>query len=198
VTTSDDRAMTRAPAVFFVGTSGQGSDELPVYFRLPSPPLLERARHAWALERRAKKIYFAVLDAMSTGHLDPEHMVKLARLLADVSTRSATLWLRQLQRAAEAAARAGSRAPLLPQPSAPLTELIAVPVLDDPRQMMDESVWKELAWPLEWLRTRGYVVSKGLQFQWQAPRQVHRAVWSELREALLLPFGGGLERLEGA
>ena len=185
---------TRAPAVYFVGSVAGAASTDPVYFRLPSPPLLERARHAWALERRAKKIYFAVLDAMRTGRIDAEHAAKLGRLLADVSTRSARSWLHQLERALAAALREGEKAPILPSLSAPLQELVGMVVVSHAERVeLSEGSWKELSWPLEWMRTRGYIVTKGLQFSWQRPRASLGSVWIELRGALERTFGSNTE-----
>lgn len=188
---SENDDSTRAPAVYFVGSTAGAAHTEPVYFRLPSPPLLERARHAWALERRAKKIYFAVLDAMRTGRIDAEHAAKLGRLLADVSTRSARSWLHQLERALAAALREGEHAPILPSLRAPLQELVGMVVVDHAeRAAINESAWKELAWPLEWMRTRGYIVTKDLHFSWQRPRTSLGSVWTELRSALERTFTG--------
>jgi len=166
--TSQNFSAKRAPAVYFAGIPAMSGAE-PYHFRLPCPPNWTNARFAGrAPERRAKKAYFAALDAMRTGTVDPEQAAKLGRMLGEATTRSAQTVLAHLVRVMEAASRVAGRRPLCPPPPAPLGAVIATTTLSWAPEMGDPM--DRLEWPLEWLRTRRYIVSKGLDFRWQPPR----------------------------
>jgi hypothetical protein len=157
----------RAPAVYFVGRPFGGAE--PYCFRLPCPPNWTPVRFAGrAPERRAKKAYFAALDAMRTGHADPEQAAKLGRMLTEASTRSARAVLGHLMRVMEAADRVTARGPVFPPPPAPLESAVATTTLAWAPEQGDPV--ERLAWPLEWLRTRGYIISKGFNLRWHTPR----------------------------
>lgn len=146
----------RAPALYFSGRTPAG---VPYSFRLPCPPTIGK-RHglAQAVERRAKKAYFAALDALVSGQVDPERDAKLRRLITEVRTDALGVGLVQLVRAMNAAGQAGGL-PLIPAPPAPLDEIVATATCAHAR----ETLLTHLAWPLEWLRTRGWVVASGLR-----------------------------------
>jgi hypothetical protein len=140
---------------------------------------------AHAVERRAKKVYFAVLDAMRTGTVDPAVRARLARLIAEAKPRADDV-LRHLMRVLDAVARnareTGGR-PLMPPPPAPLAqlsvELIALSPAAVPGRSAAEAMTELLQWPLEWLQTRGVAVQKGMQvYLHPAPPKVPvRAPW---------------------
>jgi len=158
----------RAPAVYFAGRV-RASGAAAIVFRLPVPPNLDAVRAAaWAIERRAKRAYFAALDAMRTGHVDAEQAAKLDRLVAEASSPAAQTVLGHLKRVMDAAVREGKEEPLLPPPPAPFDSIVATS--PDAWVASEADPTTRLAWPLEWLRTRGYIVGgKGLEYRWEAP-----------------------------
>src|SRR5688500_2459837 len=80
----------RAPALYFVGTLPDADGGKPFNFRLPCPPTWhDRAPSAWAADRRARRAYFATLDALRSGRVDEEEVAKSQRLLADIRSMSA-------------------------------------------------------------------------------------------------------------
>jgi hypothetical protein len=160
-------APRRAPALV---VSGRPVDErqFAFQFRLPFPPVPTLGVYAaHAVERRAKKVYFAVLDAMRTGVVDPALRARLARLIAEAKPRADDV-LRHLMRVLDAVARHARETgrPLMPPPPAPLAEL-SVEVMAVTAPVIGRSaanvVSEVLQWPLEWLQTRGLAVQKGVQ-----------------------------------
>ena len=172
--------------MYFAGNPPE-KQAAPYVFRLPCPPDYIAVRQAGrALKRRAKKAYFAALDAMRTGRVDSEAAAKLRRLLAEATTRPARMLLGQLVNIMEAAMRTGE--PILPPPPVPLDSLVATATDPYVNVKAKEDPLEELAWPLEWLRTRGYIVSKGLQLRWEMPHGPVAAPkapsWSALLESV--------------
>jgi hypothetical protein len=149
----------------------QGTGDTPVVFHLPLPPVAGAgARAVHAIERRAKKAYFAVLDAMRTGVVDADRSAQLARLAGEVRTgrsaNTASEALDQLVWLMGAIAAGVVGAPLLPKLSEPLAALVvgvtsASASALAPRSA--EALAEVLRWPLEWLQTRGVIVSQGLE-----------------------------------
>jgi hypothetical protein len=122
---------------------------------------------AHAVERRAKKVYFAVLDAMRTGTVDPAVRARLARLIAEAKPRADDV-LRHLMRVLDAVARHARETgrPLMPPPSAPLAQLsVELMALTKPfsGRAAADAVAEVLQWPIEWLQTRGVAQQKGVQ-----------------------------------
>jgi hypothetical protein len=159
------RLPRRAPALILHGQAGE-EDSKNYRFRLPVPPVPSSGTFAaHAVERRAKKIYFAVLDAMHTGVIDPALRGKLARLIAEARPRADNM-LRHMVRILDAVSRQAKEsdgATLLPRPDSPLTEIkveIAKPA--DPTEGAAETAHDMLRWPLEWLQTRGLALAKSL------------------------------------
>ncbi|HKG92112.1 MAG TPA: hypothetical protein VKA84_09485 [Gemmatimonadaceae bacterium] len=154
--------------MYFAGAM-RASGEPPTVFRLPVPPKLDEVRAAaWAIERRAKRAYFAALDAMRTGQVDPEQAAKLDRLLAEATTPAAQAVLGHLKRVMDAAVREGQTEPLLPPPPVAFDSIVATST--DASVAAEADPTGRLAWPLEWLRTRGYVAGgKSLEYRWEAP-----------------------------
>ncbi|HWZ58524.1 MAG TPA: hypothetical protein VNW46_06050 [Gemmatimonadaceae bacterium] len=162
------RATRRAPALVLSGRPGDEGAEGAFRFRIPFPPVPTLGVYAaHAVERRAKKVYFAVLDAMRTGTVDPAARARLARLIAEAKPRADDV-LRHLMRVLDAVARHARETgrPLMPQPPAPLTEL-SVEFIATSAPAVGRSaanaVSEVLQWPLEWLQTRGVAVQKGVQ-----------------------------------
>jgi hypothetical protein len=150
-----------------------GTGDVPVVFHLPLPPVAGAgARAVHAVERRAKKAYFAVLDAMRTGIVDADRSAQLARLAGEVRTgrseNTASEALDQLVWLMGAIAAGVIGAPLLPKLSEPLVALVVGVTVTSasasalaPRSA--EALAEVLRWPLEWLQTRGVIVTQGLE-----------------------------------
>jgi hypothetical protein len=146
-----------------------GDSAVRVVFHLPLPPLGGAGvRAVHALERRAKKAYFAVLDAMRTGVVDADRIAQLRRLASEVRTRRSTEMvaetLEQLMGVMGAIAAGMGGAPLLPELNQPLAALaIGLSSASAPLPASAEALADILRWPLEWLRTRGVTVANGLE-----------------------------------
>jgi hypothetical protein len=150
-----------------------GDSSVRVVFHLPFPPLGGAGvRAVHALERRAKKAYFAVLDAMRTGVVDSDRVTQLRRLTGEVRTRRSGCEmvadaLEQLLGILGGIAAGIGGAPLLPEFNQPLAELvIGLNSASAPPTLSTEAFGEVLRWPLEWLRTRGVTVANGLEVHW--------------------------------
>jgi hypothetical protein len=118
-----------------------------------------------AAERRARKAYFAALDALHLGQVNEDALGKLHRLVADLRVGAANRAVEHLVRVFAFAHRLGGQ-PVLIAPSEPLAQLtVAVPAefWSSDRERMAA----RLAWPLEWLRMRRFVVGKELEIHWR-------------------------------
>jgi len=147
--------LRRAPALIVRGRSSSDGDTR-YRFRLPVPPVPTGGSYAaHAVERRAKKLYFAVLDAMRTGVIEPTLRGRLTRLILEARPRPDYM-LRHLMRVLDAVARRARETggkPLLPLPSVPLAEIdVSMPSV--------VGVHEAIRWPLEWLQTRGLALAK--------------------------------------
>jgi hypothetical protein len=180
------RAARRAPALVVSGRPSDEPGKVAFQFRLPFPPVPTLGVYAaHAVERRAKKVYFAVLDAMRTGTVDPALRARLARLIAEAKPRADDV-LRHLMRVLDAVARnareTGGR-PLMSAPPAPLAELSVELIALNPSapgRSAADAVTELLQWPLEWLQTRGVAVPKGVQVNLEPgikSRATTRAPW---------------------
>lgn len=169
--TRRSRLPTATPMLRVEG-SVSGDSSVRVVFHLPFPPLGGAGvRAVHALERRAKKAYFAVLDAMRTGVVDTDRVTQLRRLTGEVRTRRSAEMvadtLEQLLGMMGAIAAGMGGAPLLPELNQPLAELvIGLNSAPAPLPLSAESLGEVLRWPLEWLRTRGVTVANGLEVHW--------------------------------
>ena len=118
-----------------------------------------------AAERRARKAYFAALDALHLGQVSEDAVGKLERLVADLRVGTANRAVEHLLRVFACASSAAGR-PVLPAPGEPLAQLtVTVPaeLWSSDRARMAA----RLAWPLEWLRMRRFVVGKELEIEWR-------------------------------
>jgi hypothetical protein len=149
--------------------SVSGDSSVRVVFHLPLPPLGGAGvRAVHALERRAKKAYFAALDSMRTGVVDADRIAQLRRLVTEVRTRRSTEMvaetLEQLMGVMGTIAAGMGGAPLLPELNQPLAALvIGLSSAPAPLPASTEALTDILRWPLEWLRTRGVTVANGLE-----------------------------------
>jgi hypothetical protein len=150
----------RAPALHLSGFPG-----LAAPFRLPLPPdWAGRLPAVRAAERRARKAYFAALDALHLGQVNEDAVGKLHRLVADLRVGTANRAVEHLLRVFSFARRAGE--PVLSAPDEPLARLtVSVPA--EFWSADRERMAARLAWPLEWLRMRRYVVGKELEIDWR-------------------------------
>lgn len=156
---------TRAPAIY---CRLSGVDQPPATFRLPCPPTWnDRKPAAWAAERRARRAYFAALDALRTGEAPEVERAKLQRFLQEVRVPDVRERLEHLLRVLDfAIGRAGRGVPLPERPVRPYTRLeLTVPASRD--ACRPEQLSARFQWALEWLRTRGYVAGRDLRIDWR-------------------------------
>lgn len=162
------RARSATPMLRVEGCMS-GDSSVRVVFHLPMPPLGGAGvRAVHALERRAKKAYFAALDAMRTGVVDADRIAQLRRLASEVRTRRSTEMvaetLEQLMGVMGTIAAGMGGAPLLPELNQPLAELVVgLSSASAPLPASTEMLTDIVRWPLEWLRTRGVTVPTGLE-----------------------------------
>jgi hypothetical protein len=174
----------RGPALYVLGwESATGAAPLgspagsPVAFRLPCPPTLDQPLGVAAGERRVRKAYFATLDALRTGHVDPDAEGKLARLTREVRSLGARRELQRLQRVQRFVREQAAGWPVIAAPRAPLARVVATvpagraapradePLIDQP--LVDERFAHRYAWALDWLRMHRWVAGRGLTLEWR-------------------------------
>ena len=152
----------RAPALYLSGRL----TGLAAPFRLPLPPdWAGRPPAVRAAERRARKAYFAALDALHLGQVNDEAVDKLQRLVSDLRVGASNRAVEHLVSVFTLARRHAGR-PVLPAPVEPMAQLI----MTVPAEFWStdrERMSARLAWPLEWLRMRRYVVGKELEIEWR-------------------------------
>lgn len=143
---------------------------VPFAFRLPCPPAWDdRLPGAWAAERRARRAYFATLDALRTGAVDPVETAKIERLLGDLRSHTARATVSHFQRVLQFVERLGSSA-VVPPPAEPMTAVvIGAPPLPA-ASTRPANLATRYRWALEWLSTRRFVASKGLRVEWRVRR----------------------------
>jgi hypothetical protein len=154
----------RSPALYVAGgATALDLDQL--FVRLPCPPAWDdRPPSVRAAERRARKAYFAALDALYQGQVNEDAVEKLQRLVSDVRSTTARRALEHLLRVF-GFVRRGAERPVLVAPSAPCARItVGVPgdAWDPDRSRLAE----RYAWPLEWLRMRRFVAGKALVIDW--------------------------------
>lgn len=171
------RTAAKAPMLRVEGRVPSNTDAT-IVFHLPLPPLAGAgARAVHALERRAKKAYFAVLDAMRTGIVDADRAAQVSRLAGEARARrsadTASEALDQLVWVMGAVAAGVAGAPLLPHLSEPLAALVVGVTSASASALLvpspSEALPEFLRWPLEWLQTRGFTVPTGLDVKVAAP-----------------------------
>jgi hypothetical protein len=162
---------TRAPALY---VHAWDSPDLPapVAFRLPCPPTLSQSLGVPAAERRVRKAYFATLDALRTGRVDPEAEARLARLTRDVRPLDARRELQQLQRVRQFVRTSAAGWPVIPAPRAPLVRLTLTVPPDDAAAWSEPVLTDRYAWALAWMRMHRWVAGRGLVLEWRRPGPV--------------------------
>ena len=185
----------RAPALYFVGPSPDRSGGEPFRFRLPCPPAWhDRAPSAWAAERRARRSYFATLDALRTGRVDEDEATKAQRFLADLRSSSARATIAHFLRIIDAVRRSDGQ-PVIPTPDAPLVDLVVTaPAITGPDEV--QGMEARYRWALEWLAARRFVVGRGLRLTWQVRRVTLDGV--VVVPAEVRPRQSGATRVSGA
>lgn len=165
--TPDPARRSRAPAIYCEATGPGG---LHASFRLPCPPSWDdRPPAAWAAERRARRAYFAALDALRTGRPADEDERKLVRLLGEVRSIAVRGQLHHLRNVLVYAARAAGRPTLLPPPHAFTTIVMSVP---RPRTASrPDQLETRFRWTLDWLRARGYLATRDARVEWRVQAQ---------------------------
>lgn len=154
----------RAPALYVAG-GATASDSAKLVMRLPVPPAWDdRPPSARAAERRARKAYFAALDALHLGEVREDAVGKLQQLVGDIRSSTARHALEHLLRVF-GFVRRGAPGPVLVPPAAPWERVtIGVPAESwtaDRARLLDR-----YEWPLEWLRMRRFVAGKALVIDW--------------------------------
>jgi hypothetical protein len=151
----------RAPALHVTGRLPGAAPS----YRLPLPPIWPgRSFTARAAERRARKAYFAALDALHLGCVNEEAVGRLQRLVADARGGVTVRPLEHLLRVFGFVRRSAGR-PALVAPAEPLPS-VRVGVPAELWATERAHLATALAWPLEWLEMRRFVVGKGLQIDW--------------------------------
>ena len=162
-------APARAPALYLTGRPSSDPSAPVFRCRLPCPPSWDdRAPGARAAERRARRAYFAALDALHTGAVDEDDADKCARLARELKSNAARGAVMHFLRIFALVRRTGG-APVLRAPAAPIDELTitAPPVGVTEPDLLAE----RFRWALEWLDARRYVVGgKRLRVDWQVRR----------------------------
>ncbi|MDF1502900.1 hypothetical protein [Roseisolibacter sp. H3M3-2] len=154
----------RAPALYVTGSPAAGAP--PLSFRLPVPPSWDdRPPTARAAERRARKAYFAALDALYRGEVNEDAAGKLRRLVEDVRSLTARGALEHLLDVLGFVRRTAPAGPVLAAPTTPC-ERVAVGV--PPRHWTTDRarLAERYAWPMEWLRMHRFVAGKALVIDW--------------------------------
>ncbi len=158
---------SRAPALYFVGSAAARPDVVSS-FRLPCPPRLDAGQlGASAAERRIRKAYFATLDALRTGLVDPTRLAKLGRLASEVrsaTTRGGVEHLRVVQRFVR---RAASGWPVILAPEVPFDRVVVTAPFDPEARPDDVELERRYAWVLDWLRMHRWVAGRDVAIEWR-------------------------------
>lgn len=154
----------RAPALYVTATSAP--DSPPLSFRLPCPPAWDdRPPAVRAAERRARKAYFATLDALYRGQVNEDAAGKLRRLVSDVRSMVARHALEHLLRVLGFVRRTEQDGAVLVPPATPCARVtIGVPLAA--WRAGQDTLAVRYAWPIEWLTMHRFVVGKGLVIDW--------------------------------
>lgn len=156
--------LLRAPALYVQGVAS--SDAPPIAFRLPVPPTWDdRPPSVRAAERRARKAYFAALDALHRAEVNEDAVGKLRRLVTDVRSLTARGTLEHLLQVLGFVRRTAAAGPVLVRPPVPCAR-IAVGVPVDSWTSDRDRLATRYAWPLEWLCMHRFAVGKGLVIDW--------------------------------
>jgi hypothetical protein len=126
-----------------------------------------------AAERRARKAYFAALDALYRGEVNEDAAGKLRRLVTDVRSLTARSALEHLLRVFGFVRR--EAVAVLVAPPVPC-ERVAIGVPGAQWTPDRERLPERYAWPIEWLRMHRFVAGKALVVDWYPLPEASRAV----------------------
>lgn len=166
----------RAPALYVAGFVDRESDGavVPFTFRLPCPPSWDdRQPGAWAAERRARRAYFATLDAMRTGVVDQTESTKLDRLLNDLRSRNASSAVGHFRTVMDFVRRLGGK-PVISAPPAPLDAVVITAPPSPTGGVRPSDLSERYRWALDWLTTRRFLAVKELRVEWRVRRVTPR------------------------
>jgi hypothetical protein len=136
----------------------------PIAFRVPCPPAWDdRPPVVRAAERRARKAYFAALDALYRGEVNEDAAGKLRRLVTDVRSLTARAALEHLLKVFGFVRRGAG--PVLVAPPVPC-ERVAIGVPGAQWNPDRERLAERYDWPIEWLRMHRFVAGKTLVIDW--------------------------------
>lgn len=161
----------RAPALYVAGFVDREPDGavVPFTFRLPCPPSWDdRQPGAWAAERRARRAYFATLDALRTGVVNQAESAKLDRLLHDLRSRSASAAMAHFRVVMEFVRQLGGE-PVIQPPPAPLTAVV-ITAPPSPAGGRAAELAGRYRWALDWLTTRRFLAPREPRIEWRVRR----------------------------
>ena len=146
---------------------------MPVAFRLPCSPTLDAPLGVAAAERRIRKAYFATLDALRTGRVDPDAEAQLTRLTREVRALAVRRALQHLRAVQRFVRREAAGWPVIAAPRTPLVRVVvtAPSLPSGPASHAapsDAALTRRHAWALDWLRMHRWVAGRGLQIEWHA------------------------------
>jgi hypothetical protein len=183
----------RAPALYVAGVV-PAAQSSPLVMRLPIPPAWDdRPPSVRAAERRARKAYFAALDALNLGEVREDAVGKLQQLVGDMRSRTAKQALEHLLRVF-GFVRRGAAGPVLVAPAEPW-ERVTIGVPADVWTADRAKLVDRYAWPLEWLRMRRFVAGKALVIDWYPLPQASAGAREPVRS---LAAARARRRLQGA
>ncbi|HLV26257.1 MAG TPA: hypothetical protein VKZ41_08070 [Gemmatimonadales bacterium] len=159
---SPDKRPTRAPAVYCRLRSADGG----LSFRIPCPPCWDgKAPSGWAAERRARRAYFAALDALHTGKEVESERSKLGRFVDEMRNTRIRGQLEHLVRVLDFSLRRHT-VTTVDKPDRPFNRVeLTVPV--PPGAEGSGQLEERFRWTLEWLQTRGYTAGRDLRIDWR-------------------------------
>jgi hypothetical protein len=122
---------------------------------------------ALAAERRVRKAYFATLDTLRTGVVEPDRLAKLGRLVAEVrsaTTRGGLEHLRAVQRFVR---RAAAGWPVIVPPEVPFDRVVVTAPFDPAGPLDGQALERRYEWALDWLRMHRWVAGREVAIEWR-------------------------------
>jgi hypothetical protein len=120
-----------------------------------------------------RKAYFATLDALRTGVVEPERLAKLGRLVAEVRSATARAGLEHLRVVQRFVRRAAAGWPVIATPDVPFDRVVVTAPFDPATPTDAPELERRYAWALDWLRMHRWVVGREVAIEW---RPLDRAV----------------------
>jgi hypothetical protein len=128
---------------------------------------MEGALGALAAERRVRKAYFATLDALGTGVVDPERLARLGRLVAEVRSATTRAGLEHLRVVQRFVRRAAAGWPVIVPPEVPFDRVVVTAPFDAEARPDAAELERQYAWALDWLRMHRWLAGRGATIEWR-------------------------------